>query len=488
MLRCGWQRVLEGSTAEWGGPYAVVLEVGPRAMERALGEVPELVFRRAGGDYYYLLGHPDIHPVTLNFHSRHAQPLVRAVVSGVPFSWREVRGLRALFAAPARSALVVARWAEAAAVFAAIAEDAARWRVVHAGVVELEFARVPGWVMGCAYATHRMGWVPWVATPQSLCRQRGGVAGYPGGAGTWAYHPSGNGALAPRGTLLRELVEDAAYVAGVPGFLESWVLGYPWPEVVVGPRRGGLPLPAGEGSVVSSGDGIPAPVSESQAGSASEVGSASVSGSSQRLSEAGSVSGASFLGSGETSSYSSSGEGGSSRVGSSSSGRSPVRRRGRGRGRLVLASSGASSGSDGEGSVLVVSPVLRRVEVRLERLVEPIGALEAGAVGAVGVEAVGDGVPECLRGPVAAAVAARHAARWVRQLEAEMVAHGGVLYSTVGGAADWMDAGLVLDQASSARVLEVGRARRDRACVAWFEVSVGLGALLVDVMRLSGGL
>ena len=76
-----------------------------------------------------------------------------------------MRGLRALFGPPALSASVVARWAEAAASFAPLIEDAARWRVVRAGMVALEYARVPGWVMECPYATHRMGWVPWVATP-----------------------------------------------------------------------------------------------------------------------------------------------------------------------------------------------------------------------------------------------------------------------------------------------------------------------------------
>ena len=136
--------------------------------------------------------------------------------------------------------------------------------------------------------------------PQSLCLQRGWVAGYPGGAEAWAYHPPGNEALAPRGTLLRELVADAAYVAGVPGFLESWVVGYPRPELVVEPRRRALSPPVGEGFGASSvgGSGIHAPVPESQIGSASEVGSASVSGSGRELSVAGSVAGASFLGSG----------------------------------------------------------------------------------------------------------------------------------------------------------------------------------------------
>ena len=128
----------------------------------------------------------------------------------------------------------------------------------------------------------------------------------------------------------------------------------------------------------------------------------------------------------------------------------------------------------------VMSPVLdgmRRAVVRLQRLVGPVEALEevgAGdAVGVVGVEAVVEGVPEGLRGPVEAAVAARRAAGWVRQLEAEVAAHGRVLYSTVGGAVEWLEAGLVLDRASSEQVLEVGRAQRDRACVAWFEASVG---------------
>ena len=65
-----------------GSPYAVEFQLSPRGFRWALEDVPGLLFRSAGGGTYYLLGHPDIHPVTQNFHSRHAHPLLRAVVNG----------------------------------------------------------------------------------------------------------------------------------------------------------------------------------------------------------------------------------------------------------------------------------------------------------------------------------------------------------------------------------------------------------------------